>query len=931
MAFVCLATVLLAGPGLAQNAAAPLGLDPAVRTGTLPNGLTFYIRANGRPEKRVSLRLAVKAGSIDEADDQRGLAHFLEHMAFNGTTRFKPGELVAYLESIGARFGPHLNAYTSYDETVYMVDVPTDRDGVVGRGFEALSDFAGGMTLDPAEIDRERGVVIEEWRQRQGTGSRVQAVQDPALYGASRYAERLPIGLPEVLRTFTPQRLRDFYRAHYRPERMGVVVVGDIDPAQAERLVRQYFGPLRGAGRAAQRPVYGIPSHVDTRYGIAVDREAQGSTVTLVQKRPREVMRTVGDYRRQLVLSLVYQMLNARLAEIARQADAPFIGASTGGGSLGRTLDAFTISARVNDGSTEAGLTALVQELKRVRQFGFGEAELDRAKRETLASYERSFNERDKAESDGFVNELVTLYLEGEPAPGIAAEVAIARQVVPQISAAEAAALVRTLLPDRDRVVLTVAPEKAGITVSTPASLAAALTRGADADVVPWNDAAGSRALLASAPSSGAVRGRRDIPEIGVTVLTLSNGVEVWLKPTDFKNDQVVFTAYAKGGTSLAAPDEFRNTSLATTLMGLSGLGGHTPVDLEKLLAGKTAGASAFISSSTHGVSGSAAPGDLETALQLAFLNFTAAEGTTEGFELMKRRLRAALANQEQSPAAAFGERVRSVNTLDHYTSKAMKAADVDALDAARMTAFYKARFANAADFTFFFVGAFTIDQITPLLTTYVASLPSAGAASSSLGDVRLQFPTGVVRERVAKGQDPKSQTVLSFFADPGLNELEMHRTNAAAEVLEMKLRDILREELGGTYSVGVGFSSTQPLPGYGTTAVQFGSAPDNVDRLVAAVLTEVQRLQRDGPSPDDVQKVKESQKRDIETAMRQNAYWLNSMQTLHLYGWDPVRISKRLERAESLTVENVHDALKKYFPTDRYTVVSLVPEPPRP
>jgi zinc protease len=935
---VAMASLTLASPAAAQTVAAPaargraatspvLGLDPAVRTGTLPNGLSYYIRQNGRPEKRVSLRLAVKAGSIDEANDQRGLAHMLEHMAFNGTTHFKPGELVAYLESIGARFGPHLNAYTSYDETVYMIDVPTDREGVVSRGFEALSDFAGGMTLDPKEIDRERGVVIEEWRQRQGAAARIQTIQDPVLYGASRYAERLPIGLPDILRTFTPQRLRDFYRTNYRPDRMGVVVVGDIDPTAAEQLIRQHFGPLRRPATPAARPVYPIPSHVATRYAVAVDKEAQGSSVTVVQKRPREVMRTVADYRHQLMLSLVHQMINARLAELARASEAPFLGASTGESRLGRTLDAFTMSARVNDGAIEAGLTALVRELKRVREFGFGDAELDRAKRELLSSYERSFNERDKAESDGYVNELVRLFLEGEPSPGIAAEYEIAKQALPTITAMETAALARTLVPEHDRVVLSVAPEKPGLTSSTELSLARAMRQGGEETVTPWKDELAGRALLAKAPTPGSVRARREIPEIGVTVLTLSNGVEVYLKPTDFKNDQVVFTAYSKGGTSLASAEQYRNASLATTLVGLSGLGGLTPVDLDKLLAGKNANAAPFISTATHGVSGSSTPADLETALQLLYLDFTAPDHTADGFELMKRRLRAALANQEQNPASVFGERVRAINTMNHYTARAMKVADVDALDAEAMAAYYQARFANAADFTFFFVGAFTVDGITPLLDTYVASLPSTGTSSAALGDLRLQFPTGIQRERVAKGQDPKSQTILTFFADTGLDELQMHRANAATEVLEMRLRDILREELGGTYSVGVGYSNTQPLPGYGTMSVQFGSSPENADMLVAAVLAEVQRLQREGPSADDVQKVKETQKRDLETAMRQNGYWLNSLQTLHLYGWDPVRISKRLERAESLTVENVHDALTRYFPTGRYTVVTLVPD----
>ena len=914
-------------PAPPPDLAAPLTNDPAIRVGQLPNGITFYIRQNGRPEDRALLRLAVKSGSIDEDDDQRGLAHVLEHMAFNGTANFKPGELVAYMESIGSRFGAHVNAYTSYDETVYMLEVPTDRDGLLARGMQVLSDFGGGMTLDPAEIEKERGVVLEEWRGRLGVGSRIQTIQEPAIYGDSRYARRLPIGTPEVLRTFTPQRLRDFYDQHYRPDRMGVVVVGDIDPAEAERLVRQAFGGLRARGEAQPRPVYPIPPHDDTRFALATDREAQASTVTVLHKRPLEPLRTVGDYRGLLVQSLAYQMLNARLGEIARRPDAPFLGASTGGDTLGRTVEAFTAFARVNDGGLADGLAALTQEIERVDQFGFGEAELDRAKRGLLAGYERSYNERDKAESGGLTNELVSLFLQGEPAPGIEAEYRMAQQFVPGITAAEAAALFRRWTPDGNTVVLTVAPEKEGLAPVTEVALRDAMRRGETATLTPWEDDIAGRALMASAPEPGTVRSRREIPEIGVTVLTLSNGVEVYLKPTDFKNDQIVFSGYAKGGTSLAGEAEYRDASLSATLVGLSGLGGFTPVDLGKLLAGKIASASAFIGSNTHGVSGSASPRDLETALQLLYLNFTAPNMTAEGFELMQRRLRAAVANQAQNPGTVFGERARCINTMDHYTCRPLTVADVDRLDAGRMAAFYKARFANAADFTFFVAGAFEVEQITPLLAAYVGSLPSTGQATAKMGEVRLQFPRDVIREVVRKGQEPRASTVMSFFADPGLDELEIHRLNAATTLLQVKLRDILREELGGTYSVGVGFSSTLPQPDYGTTTVQFGSAPENVDTLVRSVLTELDRLRKEGPTADDVQRVKETEKRDIETAMRQNNYWLNSMQTVHLYGWDLRRIAARPQRTESLSAENIHAALQKYFPADRYTVITLLPE----
>jgi zinc protease len=453
--------LVFAAPVVAQDPNGPLPLDPAIRSGTLPNGLKYFIRRNARPDKRLSLRLAVKAGSIDEDDDQRGLAHVLEHMAFNGTAHFKPGELVAYLESIGARFGPHVNAYTSYDETVYMLDVPSDREGLVARGFVALSDFAGGMTLDPTEIDKERGVVMEEWRGRQGAGARMQVIHSAALYGKSKYDARLPIGTPEVLKSFTPQRLRDFYTKWYRPDRMAVIVVGDFDVDEAQRLVVQHFSPLKVMSASGDRPVHPIPPHDDTRFGIATDPEAQESSVTVLHKAPFRQMRTAGDYRRALVRSLVHQMINDRFRELSRSPEAPFLAAAVGDDVLGRTVEAFTISARVPEGGIAAGLAALAREGTRLERHGFGEAELDRGRKATLATYERAYNEREKSDSASFAFELIRHFLEDEPAPGIEFEYKLAKAVIPTITAEEAASLARGMMPRGNRVVLAVAPAKA--------------------------------------------------------------------------------------------------------------------------------------------------------------------------------------------------------------------------------------------------------------------------------------------------------------------------------------------------------------------------------------------------------------------------------------------------------------------------------------
>jgi zinc protease len=925
-AYCLFVLLLLASPALAQDLSAPLPLSTAIRTGTLPNGLTFFIRRNAQPEKRAALRLVVKAGSIDEAEDQRGLAHLLEHMAFNGSTHFKAGELVTYLETIGARFGPDVNAYTSYDETVYMLEVPTDRPEIVGRGFEALSDFAGGITLATEEIDRERGVVIEEWRLRQGVGSRMESAQMTALYGESRYVDRVPIGLPDLIKTFPAQRLRDFYRDQYHPDRMAVIAVGDLDPEATEALIREHFSGIPAAPRV-ERPAAPIPPHQDTRYVSLTDKEAQGSSVSIIFKHPLLPYRTIGDYRRSLVRALIHSMLNSRFAEISRQPDAPFLRAGSNDETLGRTVEAVGVSARVNDGAMEKGLNALAQELARVRQYGFGEGELDRSKRAAMATYERAYNERDKSQSGGYASELVRYFLEGEPAPGIEIELDLVRKLLPTITAAEVGAFARTLITDESRVVIATAPEKPGVQAATQASLSAALSAGTAAAVTPWKDEFAGRTLMAKKPTPGTVKSRREIPEIGVTVLTLSNGVEVWLKPTDFRNDQIQFTSYARGGTSLASCAEYLDASLSTSFVGIAGVGGYNPIDLGKMLAGTVANASTYMSTYTHGVSAGSTPKDLETALQLTYLHFTAPNHDAAAFDLLKRRLEAGIANQKQNPGSVFGERVRRVNTNDHCTARATTSEEIQRLSPERMMAYYTARFSNAADFTFFFVGAFNVDAITPLLNTYLGSLPSKGKKTSKVGDMHLEFPKMVMRETVNKGQEPRSQTVMTFFADTKLDELETHRLRAATTVFEMHLRELLREELGGTYSVGVGYSDTSPQQGYGTTSVQFGSSPDNADKLAKAVITELERLKKEGPSDSDLQIVKETEKRELETSMRQNGYWLNSLQAMHILGRDARRIPLRSERTDSLTKENVHAMLKKYFPEDRYTVMTLMPE----
>jgi len=907
---------------------AVLPLDAAVTTGTLPNGLRFYVRRNAQPAKRISLRLAVKSGSIEEADDQQGLAHFIEHMAFNGSTHFKPGEVFSYFESVGARLGPHVNAYTSFDETVYMLDLPSDKPEIVSRGITALADFAGGLTFDPKEVDKERGVVIEEWRGRLGAGSRIRDKQIPIIFYNSRYADRAPIGKPDIIRTAPPERLRAFYDTWYRPDRMALIAVGDIEPEGIQQLLTAAFGALQPRAPAAPVPDAAVTLRHPLLVSIVTDPELTQSSVQIVRKRPKLGEQRVVDYRRNLIERMAERMLNERFAELARKPDAKFLGASASDSAITPQIASFTLGARVPDGKLEDGAGELAAEAKRAREFGFSASEVDRAKKWMTAFFERAYSERDKTESGSFAQEYLNLFLENEPAPGVEYEYRLMHQLLPGISADEISATVRTLFDDEGRVLLAVSPQKEGLHIPTDVELRSALSTAEAAPVTVWNDSASGRELMATKPRAAAVVSRREVPEVGLTIVTFANGLEAWLKPTTFKNDQVLFTMSALGGASLAPPDDFENASLASTYVSQSGFGGLSAVDLQKLLAGKLASASPFIALSTHGMSGNAAPGDLETALQILYQQFTAPGDDAEAFALIKRQLEAAVANRGKAPGQVFAEKVKQVNSSDHYISQPLTAERLAKLDPQKMLAFYRQRFSNAADFTFFMVGAFKLDEALPLVAEYVGSLPSTGHRESTFKNLGVHFPASIVKASVQKGREPRGNVVISFFADPPPDPVEQENMSATTTVLDIALRDALREELGQTYTVSVGLAEQLPQRGDGHVEVSFGAAPENVATMTDRVFKEIKRLQDEGPSDDLTNRAKESARRNYETAMQQNAYWLGRLQSVQMYQRDPKEILSRPQRIDAVTPKTIQATFNRYFPSDRYTIVTLMPEP---
>ena len=918
-----------ADPAAAAQAApldARLPIDPAITAGTLDNGLRYYIRRNGRPEQRAELRLVVNAGSVLEAEDQRGLAHFVEHMAFNGTVHFAKQSLVAFMESIGMRFGPGLNASTSFDETIYMMRVPTDTPEPMRTAFQILEDWAHGVSFEAEEIDKERGVVIEEWRLGQGAGARMRDRQFPVLFQGSRYATRLPIGDRETLQTFAHDRLIAFYRDWYRPDLMAVVAVGDFDVAQVEALVTQHFSRPRRVDASKPRPVYDVPDHTGTRFGIATDEEATSTSVALYHKLPARDEATVGAYRQRIVEGLYNGMLNRRFSELAQKPDPPFIGASSGTGRLVRGAEVYALTAVVQEEGIERGLGALLVESERVARFGFTASELDRQKRDVLRSMERAFTERDTQDSAGFVSEYIRNFLEGEPIPGIAYEFGLFERFVPGITLDEINRLARDWLRSDNTVVLVNAPDKPGLRVPDEAALRAVINGVDTASITAYVDTVTDQPLVPKAPEPGAIDDTRTIEGVGITEWTLSNGVRVVVKPTDFKEDQVLFRAFSPGGTSLATDDDFIPASTSAFAVAAGGVGSFSAIDLRKLLAGKVAVAQPTIGNLEEGMSGSASPKDLETLFQLISLRFTAPRADPVIFGVLKEQFRASLANRRASPDVAFQETLQTTLTQDHPRARPVTPELIDQMDLDRSMAFYKDRFADASDFTFVFVGRVTPDELRPLVTRYLASLPALDR-QETWKDEGIAPPTGVVKRTVQKGLEAKSRTAVVFTGPFEYDREHRNAIRAMGIVLDTRLRERLREELGGTYGVSVSPATQWAPKAQYQLMIQFGSAPERAGELTKEVFDEVARLKAGPIEAAEVAAAREALRRDFETGMTQNGFWLAQLAARYQQGEPAADLLTYPASLDQISPAVVQEAATEYLNIENYVQVTLRPE----
>jgi zinc protease len=904
----------------------PLPRDPKIIVGTLPNGIRYYVRSNAKPEKRAELRLVINAGSILEDDDQRGLAHFLEHMAFNGTARFPKNQLVSYLESVGMRFGPDINASTSFDETIYELQIPTDSSSIEGKAFDILEDWARGITLDTTEIAKERGVVIEEWRLGRGADARMADKQLPILLKGSRYADRLPIGLKTTLETFKPASLERFYADWYRPDLMAVMAVGDFDPKQIEKLIKDHFSDVPAKPNGRQRAKYGVPDQDSTLVAIATDKEAEYTTASIYFKMPHRQSNTVGGYKLDLTESLFSMMLNDRLDEIRQKPDAPFIGAGGGKSNFLGDRDAFTLTAFVPDGGVLRGLDAVLAEAVRLQKHGFTATELARAKQNLLRSYERTYAERDKRQSANLIGEYIRNFLNNESIPGIEFEYPLAQRLIPAITLADVNRLTGQWLSSKNRVIAVNAPEKAGVTVPSEGQLLAVFDSVTSRDLAAYNDGSALRPLVSRKPKAATIVTRSTVPEIGVTNWTLSNGVRVILKPTDFKADEVLILGSSPGGSSRLSRAEFPLAREATTLVTEGGVGAFNQIELQKALAGKAASAAPGIGELTEFISGRGSPKDIETAFQLMYLYFTQPRPDSTAVVALKQRFRAALANRGVSPEEAFSDTLSVTLSNHHPRSAPITVATVDSLDLGASLEFYQDRFADASDFTFVIVGNFTVQGIQPLVLTWLGGLPSI-QRKETFGDVGMHTPEGVEKRDVRRGTEPKARTTIVFNGPFEWTRDNRYALASLAEVLRMRLRDVLREELGGTYGVSVSQSSERDPRQEFQFVIDFGSSPEKADTLRAAVFEELHKIKKDGPTAEEIEKVREMQRRSEETEMRQNGFWLNALASAARYNQDPKMILRRGELRASLTQAMVRDIAAKYLSESRYVQVRLLPE----
>ena len=875
----------------------PLPVDKNVRIGQLDNGLTYYIRHNKLPENRAEFYIAQKVGSILEEPQQRGLAHFLEHMAFNGTKNF-PGDdkglgVIPWCETVGIKFGTNLNAYTSIDETVYNIsNAPIDRTGVLDSCLLILHDWSNYILLKDDEIDKERGVIREEWRSRNSGMLRVYTDLLPTIYQGDKYADCMPIGSIDVINNFPYKDIRDYYHKWYRPDLQGIVIVGDIDVDTVEAKLKAVFADVQKPVNPAERTYYPVADNKEPIVAIGTDKEVDDPSIEIYFKQdatPDSEKNNVGYLASQYMTSMISSMLNARLSELVQSANPPFTRASSYYSDffVAKTKEAFALSASSKADGIETALKTLLQETERARRFGFTESEYARARANYLQSLESAYNEREKTKHGSYVREYVQNFLNGEPIPGIEAEYAMMNQLAPNIPLQAMNMVMQQLVPDSNQVVIIAGPAKEGLKYPTKEEVISLLKGMKDLDLQAYVDKVSDEPLMKEAPKGGKIISEKEGDIYGSTKLVLSNGVTVYVKKTDFKADEIRMKGTSLGGKSIFPDKDALNFAVMDNVIAVGGLGNFSQVDLTKVLAGKKVSVNAGLGATTENVFGTCSPKDFETMMQLTYLTFTAPRKDAEAFESFKNRMKAQLESAQANPLSSINDSLQKAMYNNHPRVVMMKPEMVDQIDYDRILEMYNDRFKDASDFTFYFVGNIDLETAKPLIAEYLGALPAINR-KETFKDTKMSIRKGVYKNEYAKEQQTPTATIVFLYSGRAPYTLKNDiLLSFATQVLDMVYTEEVREKEGGTYGVNC-FGDLQKYPKEQLLLqIVFQTDPAKKDKLAGIVVDELKKLAAEGPSDVHLQKVKEYMLKKYADNQKENGYWMNNLNDYFYYGMD--------------------------------------------
>jgi zinc protease len=906
-------------------------LDPAVRSGVLPNGLTYFVMRREEPVGRAALWLAVDAGSVLEDDDQRGLAHFVEHMAFNGTAHYPKRALLDFFERAGMRVGADVNAYTAFDQTVYTFTLPTDREELVSRGLDVLHEIAGGVTFEPAEVDGERPVILEEWRMRRGAHARTDDEKNPLLFAGSRYAEREPIGLPETIRTAPVAALKRFYADWYRPSLMGVIAVGDFDPSAVEQTIRQRFADLRNPEKPRPRPTFARPTSARTQVAVHVDAELPTPEVTLFDRTPRRVRATRESLRAELVDQLFMRILRQRLAELTETPSSVLLHTSVGRTRLARPLDAFTYSFVPRAGKLENALFVVLDEFVRLGRYGVLPEELDRSRKELRVAWEGMIEDEDRAPLNRKASELVRHLFENEEVLGSKGELDVLHEILPAITLDEVNRVARERARGSERLVsIALPPSRSPPPTQTLVNI---LETAAQRSLVgPWQTSTPKGPLIATPPAAGTIVKRRHDAGSDADVWLLSNGVRVIVKPTSLSSGTVLLRGFQPGGTSLVSEADFLNARFASSVVGADGAGAFGSRDLHALLAGSGAELEIGLNELEQVVGGKAPTTELTTLFQYLYLRLTRPRADEFPSGGWRRQRTSGLYRHEDAPDENFKAEVLRAATGDHWRRRAVARNTLNQVDGPRALAIWQRLFSNFRGFTFVLVGRFDPAELEPLVTTYLGSLPSR-STPPRFKDPHISYPPGVVERTVRGGIEEKARFWLEFAGPLVYRAGSEDDAQILSDVLELRLRDVLREQLGGVYVVAAQASVTREPSPRRQLVVQFTCAPENTERLQRAVFEELSNIAQNGVDDDMLGVVRQRLARQDQANRRNDGWWLARLADAYHYADDFGKSNDLALKLARVTRENVRRSAALMFDPHHYVRVIMLPEvtPPAP